>query len=711
MSVTQYNHSAITNTKTVHGDINTLNASTLTEIESLVNQIFISGGGDPDYLTPLYFLANGTDGALPPETSIPYPTGYIGISNVYYVTRVSAPATICPVPDNLGCGCPWTSIQMPGFYLPGGVATSSLLSLRSVYYEANPTGEAGDWEGHMQDSVNLGFFNNTSFSEWLLSDATLRSRLPLLQSCSFPDMLFGPPAMKIPVSAMTATVTASTVQASMTPQVAAPASPVKPASAPKTSQPTPPNSQPSTRSSLDSSASPLENTIVESHGTRVDQGTTSAALGTPSQGILPINTLPSQNVDPVSNTEGSTPGTVAFGGSHAEQTTDTSGRFVEGTVEKSAKTAVPQRIPVVTFHGSSHTADASSAFYIEGQRLTPGGAVTADSTIISLPSAGNALVVGTQTSSLYDTPHPQLIFTYGGSTYAAEASSGFYIEGQRLTPGGAVTADSTTISMPSAGNAIVIGTQASPLYAAHGQAPARHIFTFGGSTYTADTGSDFVIAGKTLDPANPITIDGTMISFQASGNNVVVGSSTQHMLTFGGAPHPTKSPLAVMTFEGSTYTANPASAFVIDGQTLTQGGTITIDGTRIAYAQDSSDVIIGSSTQYLSPRPEITFAGSTYIANSASEFIIDGQTLTEGGTITVQETPVLYASDGADVVFASSTETINVGNLIMSGFGPSTPPAGNASVVAFTGAAVRHGPMISYWIVVGCSFWVACVCW
>lgn len=63
------------------------------------------------------------------------------------------------------------------------------------------------------------------------------------------------------------------------------------------------------------------------------------------------------------------------------------------------------------------------------------------------------------------------------------------------------------------------------------------------------------------------------------------------------------------------------------------------------------------------------FNGSMYTAVAGSGFVIGGQTLTEGGMVTVAGTPISYASGGADVVVGMRTEEVGIGGLIMSGFG------------------------------------------
>ena len=106
---------------------------------------------------------------------------------------------------------------------------------------------------------------------------------------------------------------------------------------------------------------------------------------------------------------------------------------------------------------------------------------------------------------------------------------------------------------------------------------------------------------------------------------------------------------SVLTFEGITYTADTSSAFTVDGQALTTGGVITVDGTLLSLDIEGTAAIVGSSTQILGTGPitgsnaaTIDLGAQTYTENSAGEFIISGQTLAKGGEITaaVHQSPL-----------------------------------------------------------------------
>ena len=158
----------------------------------------------------------------------------------------------------------------------------------------------------------------------------------------------------------------------------------------------------------------------------------------------------------------------------------------------------------------------------------------------------------------------------------------------------------------------------------------------------------------------------------------------------------------MISFGGSTYTANAASAFAIAGQILTHGGVITVSSTLISLAASASYAVIAGSTQSLALAPgptapaTFTFNGSTYTAGIGSDFIIGSQTLTEGGVVTVAGTPISYASNGGDIVVGTSTEAVNIGGLIMSGFG--NGGATTTGPIQFTGGAIRCEGELPWWL-------------
>ena len=135
------------------------------------------------------------------------------------------------------------------------------------------------------------------------------------------------------------------------------------------------------------------------------------------------------------------------------------------------------------------------------------------------------------------------------------------------TPGGQIAAGGTTISLASDASIAVVGGTTQTLTQS---AQAGSTLVFGGTTYTANSASQFVIAGQTLTPNGQLTVSGTVISLGTGA--VVIGSST----SLGGGPSATLTPPPVFTVRGSTLTADSATRIVIDGQVRVLMSTLTI---------------------------------------------------------------------------------------------------------------------------------------
>lgn len=156
-----------------------------------------------------------------------------------------------------------------------------------------------------------------------------------------------------------------------------------------------------------------------------------------------------------------------------------------------------------------------------------------------------------------------------------------------------------------------------------------------------------------LPGAQPVAESSAVAGEQATP---VQGSSVLNQ----GGPNPLQS-LPFLTFDGSTYQANQASHFIIASQTLTSDGKITILGTPVAYESDASAAVIGTSTQSLSEagvtqKPLLVFAGTNYTADDSTHFVIDGNTLTTGGTVNVDKNQLSLDKAGTGVIIGTSTQ-------------------------------------------------------
>ena len=153
-------------------------------------------------------------------------------------------------------------------------------------------------------------------------------------------------------------------------------------------------------------------------------------------------------------------------------------------------------------------------------------------------------------------------------------------------PGGsAIVVSGTTLSLNPSG-VLDIGGASIDLAS---QVPFADIVNVGGQTITANP-SGFQIDGSSVLPGGtPVTISGTPISLDKSGELHVGTSSVINLI-----PFQSTTP-GLFTVDGLTFTAEP-SAVAVDGVTLTAGGAATmLGGQRISLGLNGS-LVVGSTT-------------------------------------------------------------------------------------------------------------------
>ena len=601
--LSQYNNATITSSTTIYGDIRKLNGSQVPAEASLqrhFSQLAETNAAMElqNYYASMgsFVLANGTDGGVDGGvTSFAYPTPYVGINGFILFTSLtrggsSAECLVSTASDE--CAVQGVTIDVPSL-------GSTTISLKTTYYSPIPSMVP---TGTDIASILESFFENvgidtSSFSEFLQSNTELVSSFPMLASCYYQHYGFGPPAVKIPATALTATVTTTTSINGNPPGVPSPANPIRPPIAPHTtSQPHPlPNQE--TPSSSTFAPLPFQG----------DEHTNQGSPNLPAQTqASDDSSAPQDKVSPVKSSPNSP----------AVQNQDLS-------LETNAAA------PIVSFAGSEIRPDESNRYDFPGiGTIQPGGSpVTKNSVVFSLLPCATAVI-----------------------------SNGAIIP---ITP---VAIQPVT-------------------------SPKPYILAFGSSSFTADSLSNFIIDSQTLIPSSPsITVFGTPVSLAPGGSVAVIGSSTTR-LDQGDVP----TIVPVLTLNGAAFTATSSAAFVIAGQTLTPGGSITISGTPVIYPSTGNAVIVGTSTQEFSSATIaasfssiFTFAGQIYTADNSMDFEIGDQTLTKGGSITISGTPISYASGGGDVVVGTETEAL--GSVIANGFGNGLATASSTVAVSAGGA-------------------------
>lgn len=291
-----------------------------------------------------------------------------------------------------------------------------------------------------------------------------------------------------------------------------------------------------------------------------------------------------------------------------------------------------------------------------------------------------------------DTPLPPL--PTNETSVLSNSASEYLVSSQTLIPGSSTIAISSKPPGNSPNSAALIGsaTPLSPL-------------SIDGTVISLNSASEYLNGKQTLIPGSPaITILGTPISLAQSASNFVIGGSTTTFVD-------SVTRLPPLTIDGTKILPNSASEYLVGSQTLIPGSSaITISSKVISLVPSASALIIDSSTIPLRSGltattalrlPLIAIGNSFITPNSASQYIIAGQTLFAGGSaVTVSGTRISLAPQASDVIFGNSTE--GLGSLVPDGIGAATLASVNVSVSATGPDAYRSAATTVYgqmWIV------------
>ena len=266
----------------------------------------------------------------------------------------------------------------------------------------------------------------------------------------------------------------------------------------------------------------------------------------------------------------------------------TSGKLMIGS---SSVNLLTQNLPpnAFTVGGETITADPAG-FSFHDSRILPGGApVYISGTPVSLGTMGD-LVIGSSTINLSDPISTANAFDVNGETFTANPT-GFTVAGSKVLPGGsAVVVSGTTLSLSPSG---VLHSGGASISLESEQAPAADVINVGGQTLTANPSGFQIDDGSSVLPGGtPVTVSGTEVSLDRSGQLHVGGTSSIHLVPFQAA----STPAGVFTVDGLTFTAEPSSAVAVDGVTFTPGGAaMTVEGERISLGLGAS-LAVGSTT-------------------------------------------------------------------------------------------------------------------
>ncbi|EKG12387.1 hypothetical protein MPH_10504 [Macrophomina phaseolina MS6] len=359
--------------------------------------------------------------------------------------------------------------------------------------------------------------------------------------------------------------------------------------------------------------------------------------------------------------------------------------------------------PIVTVGSIAYTANAATQYYLApGQTLTAGGVATIQGTVVSLgPSASYVVINGaTQTfPSALITPAPNPAF-------AAGEAPAMVIAGQTLRPGSSIVISGTTIALDSGANNLVVNGVTRAVRSGVGVV-GQPVITVAGTIYPAADGTSFVIGNQILTPGGYIVVDGNTVSLDASDRTIYINGVASSL----GNSYPFSTVRPVLTISGTKYVLEVVGngfEYVIQGQTLSPGGSIVLDGTKtISLAPGATALVVNGIAQGLTPGivtnlEDIVVGGSTLtgVLGPGKIYIIDGQTLTIGGSVVVDGTVVSFPSESA-IVINGVTQTLfgpgiltNAPDLTIAGtVYTDLPGPGTAYVIA--GSTLTPGGIIT----------------
>ena len=239
------------------------------------------------------------------------------------------------------------------------------------------------------------------------------------------------------------------------------------------------------------------------------------------------------------------------------------------------------------------------ALTLDGQKLVPGSVITIDNTLVSLPSAGSALVVNGKTIPIDSTatgitigsqvfpitPAPPL------STALDFTPHVLTLDGQTLERGSVITIDNTPVSLPATGSALIINGETVPIGA--GITIGSEVLAMSPNALGAGP-IGLVLDGQILNPGGIIKVDDTPISLPPTGSDIIINSKT---VSFGSTPTGISIGSQIVSVTPNAFGSVP-TALVINGQTIQPGGSVLTvsSGVKVSFPASGTDVVLISGT-------------------------------------------------------------------------------------------------------------------
>ena len=376
-------------------------------------------------------------------------------------------------------------------YLGGiGPASKTIVDLEETYYSIiTPKNNLEDGLSWNRRSLDV-----TSYSEWLLSVDPARSALT---SCYFMPGFIGPQALKVPVSALTATVittihgtdrhSCTTATPALTASHEVPVKTSKATSERENEPSAAPQSAPGGDHLSDTRASDAvedsQTRTLASPPSEIVSGHSTYTLG-PSSDYLIASKVLRQGEDPKAF---EAPISIPVGGAIV----------FSGTSSQSSLGQSLIATPILSVLGSTYTMDRSSNSIVQGQMITPGGAITVSSSVISVPLVAVTDSKSFPAQSVRQTPVMSIL----RSAFTMNMSSNFILDGQTVRPGGAITVSGTAVSMPSGSSLFAVG---------------GITLTLSQATITADDQCSGVTSSTSGSTSNSVLDSGTLSAITSS---------------------------------------------------------------------------------------------------------------------------------------------------------------------------------------------------
>lgn len=659
------------------------------------------------------FFASGTDGALDGSTSLAWPTGYVRISSVMSYTTADTPS--CPsglqslglVPvagSSCGCGI-GTNVNFATVQPDQGYSTKNVPLSTYFYYPL----AVDTWN---LTALKAGSFKEfaaldvSSFFAWLVNQPWATAAIPNLDRCLFAGAPQGPPALKVPVTALTASVT-NTVEGSGPPQtsVAQPASKSVLSEPTRTGLPNPIIVSPTTTSATkvgSDDPQPVAHSGGQSSGKNGDGMNTNPAG---SSGIIDggDQTQGTQNGEGqnIGNQHGGAQnnggqnvgnqnGGGSNGGSHNAETQSggghdngagEDGEGLGGQGQSAGNDQNAQPVEPVTSGDGGQSADIDN----NPQATSPIGSQIGEGANDGSQIGGNENdenSLGSSDSHAHsgDQAHKAIpIATVGGQVVNYHPGHSAVVLGDGISntiqPGApAVTISNTPISLGDSGLVIGSSTIALPT-----PAPNTPTFTVGGHIFTAHSGGLFIPGQSVSAGGSPLTLSGTRIS--AGAGSVVVGSSTAIIPSAG-------SPPSTFAVGSQTFTADSVGRVAISGSSVQSGGSpITLGGIEISLG--SSGLAVGSTTiqvPNLGSSRTFVVGGQTFTSDEKG-ITVSGKTLQEGGS------PITLG--GSQISLGASGLMVGSSNIALPTLNPSSNTLSTFVVGGQAFTAMDDGVVVS----------------